>query len=288
MAPVCSAFGLDIVDVTYQPGRRLLDTLYVLESYRVILLQRPPNLYLSQYEEFDSTCGPGRFSKDSLLDGVVSLFTPGSSVNRDTVSRNSLITLAVLSIYTWPAALRSANLDRRNSVWKTEFVELALNSWIQAQPKDVDFSSSVLFHMTNISLHANIKLLQCFAHTSVDSRARNPNNMIACNLRDWAASEEFDVAIWHAHALLRGAKQAIDGSLRHTTSVEVQLSTSEPPHLPYGIYFASLVLWCGSVVGKKDQAADATSVVELGIQLLSGLKVRIAELLKSALRELSA
>ena len=56
---------------------------------------------------------------------------------------------------------------------------------------------------------------------------------------------------------------------------------SEPPHLPYCLYFSVLVNW---LVEDSQEACDAT--LRAGTQLLSGLKAHVAKLLGSALYEL--
>ena len=269
--------------------RLLFESLYLLESFHVVLLQHSSSITLAQFEPPCANDDKTSYPLRQVRDVVVELFNPSASFDRiGVLGITSIPTLAAIAIYASPAILRSTETDRETSLWRADFVELALDRWIKAQSGDLDISVLALFHMTHIGIHANIKLLQCFAHAPTDSPARASTNSIISSLRRWTASSDYDHAVWHSEALLKQTKRGIvERSSRRVRASAVESSLSESPQLPVGIYFSCLVLWCGSVITQPDDSLKAQSIVELGIQILSGLKIRIAELLRNVLREFS-
>ena len=256
-----------------------------------MILQRPPTLSWTYVN--DSCDETGYESPTRRICGLVeSMTTPGCRLDLKDMGESSLASLAALSVFFWPVMPRSVEDPDRSSTWKADFAEMACDRWFRAQPADLDWSSFVLYHLMNINLHANLNLLQNFAHSAPNSTVRSDKGKISKSIHSWVHSRHHSIAKWHAESLISHTKNALAAQGRRnaqTSSRTTKSSTAdfmhEPPHLPYGIYYATLILWCASIV-KNNNRMEGTVHLALGAQLLSSLRMRIAQLLESILKEL--
>lgn len=284
---------------------RLLESLTILECYRVLIMQRPP-LFPWGYKSFISR-GPTDGSESRcLLDLFRAIIIPDSVVDASAMKKYSLASLASLACFLWPAAPLplAEELDGGVSnpgIWKADFVGLACDSWLREQAPDVNPSSIILYHLVNIALHSNFGLLRIFAHPQAGPATCDSNrNATSKLIRVWAQSIHHDIAKGHAEALLSCAENALNVSFMSTTqegnrfqqglSTDSSLScrlfplsglpapTLESPHVPYAVYYATLVLWCGAAVLNEGPVPGNYYLIR-GSQILSRQRIRIAHLL---------
>jgi hypothetical protein len=151
----------------------------------------------------------------------------------------------------------------------------------------------VLYHMANINLHANIGLLQRHARSIAKVDHALLNSQVFTSVQKWLSSRHYDVAVWHAERLLRItiSIMGIDHwALSDPRSSEgppnARTFASQPPHLPFCVYFASLVLWYGRLDSGQGRLRR-NSHIDAGIRLLFHLEVQVAKYLGNALFELT-
>ena len=239
----------------------LNDATRMLESYRVLFLLLPPSITTT----VDTT-------RDQNLR---QLLTPGDSTIESVVP-----SIAALSSLAWMAGA-SYRLDREAQLWRSEFIELALDRWIRSgDPETQQLSQILLYHMTHIFLHSDLVALQRFAMGFATS---NQQNSIPGAIYTWAKSRDFAIAKWHASKILAPAKKAFIAAQTRSRD-RSKPNQREPPHLPYCVYFAVLVGWYEGLISGNEEAREAS--ISEGAQLLFGLRVRVAKLLGAALYEL--
>jgi hypothetical protein len=174
--------------------------------------------------------------------------------------KHSLSTLGSLSGYLWPATSLSESINDLNheisqnpSLWKSDFVEMACNTWLRSQ-KEVPLPTLVVYHHINTMLHANLVLLQRFAHSSPSSAARDPQkSAIAKAICSWIHGRDYEIAHWHAEQLIASLELAIVVSKSTTGQPDSRLAvlpsypppeaarpTFEAPHTPYAVYVCDL------------------------------------------------
>jgi len=99
----------------------------------------------------------------------------------------------------------------------------------------------------------------------------------------------FAVAIWHAQAMLSMVQENVgmpeDISKRTATSTSSR-PMSEPPRLPYCIYFSTLIAWYGEFENSGYRSLARDACIKQGIRILGRLKKRVARVFILALREL--
>ena len=271
-----------------------MESLYVLECYHVILLLRPPVSHIRSDFEAWHHASPSS-SSSGIKDVVTALFTPGSSVNHPCRHQDNIVVLSTISIMAWPVFPRGLIASQNSTLWKPEFIELALNDWAQNQGPCVDWSALLLYHLIHISLNSNISLIQRFAHSPTKSPFRARSGKAFACIEQWQQNSHYPVAKWHALSILRRVKDAMSASQKRPSDTLGDVTAGsgngrslilpEAPHLPYCVYHAGLVLWCGSIVSAEEKTSNAPSI-DTCSQLLSGMRVRVAELLEGILREL--
>ncbi|KAK5242186.1 hypothetical protein LTR40_012878, partial [Exophiala xenobiotica] len=158
------------------------------------------------------------------------------------------------------------------------------------------------YHMMNIMLHANLTVLQSFAHSPPGSAARDPKKSLAAReMHAWTQDRQYKIARWHAEQMI----VSVEGAFTSTAKTDQQgsqqppsrssFTASEPrrlpheaPHVPYAIYYATLVLWCGAVIEERGgaQPASVQAPIARGERILSLHKVHIAQLLARVLNEI--
>ncbi|KIW62192.1 hypothetical protein PV04_10390 [Phialophora macrospora] len=288
----------------------LLESLYILDCYRVILMYRPPCFPWRHTNSFAHTASPDDRMTDLLgYPAALTDIDQPSDINNN--GKNSLSTLGSLSGYLWPATSLSESIGLPNdpnrevsqnpSLWKSDFVEMACNTWLRSQ-KEVPLPTLVVYHHINTMLHANLVLLQRFAHSSPTSAARDPQKgAIAKAICSWIHGRDYEIAHWHADQLIASLELAVVASkstaghpgsrptvLPSYPPPEAARLTFEAPHTPYAVYYASLVLWCGELTGDPSNSTAAAAKAHLvrGEMILSAHKARIAQLLARVLIEI--
>ncbi|KAK5227824.1 hypothetical protein LTR47_008395 [Exophiala xenobiotica] len=287
---------------------RLLEALYILDCYRVIIMQRPPSLSWQHVHAFRQTSSPT--SQVARLYQQVLRLTDGGLTGAPAVGNDiSLGSLASLTSHLWPAMYPRQNRYGADSVsveslslWKPDFPELACSTWLQSQGECVNFSCLAAYHMMNIMLHANLTVLQSFAHSPPGSAARDPKKSLAAReMHAWTQDRQYKIARWHAEQMI----VSVEGAFTSTAKTDQQgsqqppsrssFTASEPrrlpheaPHVPYAIYYATLVLWCGAVIEERGgaQPASVQAPIARGERILSLHKVHIAQLLARVLNEI--
>lgn len=277
----------------------LLDSLYVLDCYRVCILQRPPSLLWRHLENLRQS-RPLDVTSCSIRDLVTTLVNPGFKVNDTALEKHSLGALSGLAPFLWcsmPIAL--ADRDTRQSLLISDFTELAIDKWYRSHRNAIGVAALVLYHLMNIAAHTNFLLVQNYAHLSSASGTSKKNETFyeACILR-WVRSRHYEIAKWHAEKLLDTVKDARCTNLRAgaDSSQNEAGQTSKLPspealaqtniaHVPYAVYYATLVLWCGAAANNGKDAPTTLSCLTRGRNLLSLQTLRIAAVMEHVLRD---
>lgn len=303
----------------------LSEALDIIDNYRSILLQRPP-CFLSLD---DTNCRPLQRMHHRSASELTSLMTPVGAFG---LKSGTLRNIAVIGAYTWLVGPRGGQFEICcPQLWRPEFVELALERWMDAacsssdcEPAQIpvsvasrpqhpgtdqthNLSKLLLYHLAYINLHSNLVVLQRFAHRVVAAAASpGPNSRSSTSLLDeqkdvvsqaiqsatGGGLTNFQTALWHAKSLMRIAKEAIAPTHTGTISSSSGMSSSskslnEPPHLPFCMYFATLIIWYGewrNDGGGTEHSRDAC--VDVATHLLDRLRISVARVMAIALREL--
>ncbi|KIW92100.1 uncharacterized protein Z519_07084 [Cladophialophora bantiana CBS 173.52] len=287
---------------------RLLETLYILEGYRVIIMQCPPSLPWHHPDSFAASPPPGSQVR-RLQRLVVDLTRGGSPTEPELHKKFSLASLSYLFTFLWHAKYPRQNsygvdniVIESLTLGKSDFVELACDSWLHSLGEGPEPSHLVVYHMMNIMLHTNLAILQSFAHSVPNSAARDPKKSLAAReIHGWTQSRHYKVARWHAENMLSSVEGAFVTSSNKAEAANPQqissrstFSTTEPrrlpfeaPHVPYAIYYATLVLWTGAATEEAAGSASisAQALIARGERILFLHKVHIAQLLARVLNE---
>ncbi|KAK5406889.1 hypothetical protein LTR67_002229 [Exophiala xenobiotica] len=261
----------------------VLQAAKVLDSYRVLILRRPPS--------FVDEIMAGMESKDP--DRLQSARGPcGKAVDSTSAQWHDLTKEISLS---WMASFGDGETSSP-PFWKVEFAELALHRWLserdvrEQDETPVSASQMMLFHLTQVLLHTAMRTLRRYACTAVHSAAplsklpRTPET----SPQPWANRYRYKKAMWHANAILRLADDAMTPWRRHNSSSMQCLSFAEPPHLSFCIFFATLVAWYGDIRERAKDPRAGDSVIDTACRLLLTLKAPVSESLKAMLQQLSS
>ncbi|KAH8688649.1 hypothetical protein BGW36DRAFT_442920 [Talaromyces proteolyticus] len=270
------------------------------ENVQVVLMQSRPSLSWRHAESFCQN--PTRGDSMDRLQNLVNSFTySGYPIIPANIDIYNLGSLAVLAAFSWPIMPSALdNYEPSSSIWKTDFVDLACDAWLRAQPADIKVSSLVLYHTMNIASHANFDPLQNLAHSPQGSAASEKCEKTSeSTINTWVRSRHYDIARWHAESLIDCTEKAITASMKEgasrnqhgriappSTNIERSLVVTEAPHIPYAIYYATLILWCGDILLDDNRMAGVSHLARGG-HVLSRCRVRIvqAQLLERVLKE---
>ena len=241
---------------------------------------------------------------------VAALIGPTHSIDLLATKEYSLASLAALTPHLWPVLYPSSSGTgspcdgiKNHGLWKTDFVELAGDTWLRTAGNTANSSSLAVYHIMNIMLHGNLAVLQCFAHSNPGSETRDPEkSSTGREVHAWLHGRHYSIAHWHAENLVMSVENAFIApptrakrqdarlplSLSLSSSTETARLPFEAPHVPYAVYFATLVLWCGTMAKHKTSASEVSSRAHLvrGEQILSQHRVHIAQLLAAVLEEI--
>ncbi len=274
----------------------MLEALCILDCYRVVIVMRPPNMLWHGLRSIINNSAP-----DSELQMLHLRLK--NAVNRNvTLPANDMqdscmAPLAFLASNVWRAAYSresaypdQGTLEGALSMGKPDFAELACDDWLRGQSPHavVDPSHLAIYHMMNIVMHANLTVLQTFAHAPSDSPHRvGDKSAVVPELRTWIHGRHYDIAQWHAERLIsavEGALPSNDSTASAPNLREERRLPFETPHVPYAIYYASLVLWCkDAILHLKSSSAQVKAPIVRGERLLLLHKVHVAQLLARVL-----
>lgn len=286
----------------------LLESLYILDCYRVIIMQCPPSLSWHHSDSFARAVNPSSRIHD-LHRRVAEIVDGGRTITPNSGSEFSLASLACASVFLWPVIYPRQNrygvsnlVVESFSLWKRDFADLACDTWLRLHGQDADVSHLTIYHMLNIMLRANLTVVQSFAHSAPGSPARDPEKGLAAReVQLWTRSPQYKFARWHADHMIAAIEGAfttpVDRSERpglerfstpaSSSATEAQQLPFESPHTPYAIYFATLIIWCGVMTDQDDFSTSLATqaAITRGERLLSLHRIHIAQLLARVLND---
>lgn len=274
----------DTDDHTQRELAYLTESLHVLDSYRVLLLSRPPcllsssDLTVEMAQAFPSDHRRSMASLESIMTPIAPL----------SASFATLQNLARLSAYVWMSSPRGQESARHTQAWKAEFIELGLERWMYAKslsPEDVGLSELLIYRLAYINLYSNLSLLQRYAHVFIDPVTCAAQDKNFDGIQAWVNGHDYSVVQWHAEATLRLIKNNIPTPYRRHHPPLQTSRCFEPPHLPYCIYFATLIVWYGGISPKSSNISRNYSI-EMATQLLERLEAPVSKVVSAALCEL--
>lgn len=284
-------------------GSRLLNSLYTLEMYRTVLLQRPPNLHpsvenfgLGEDESVASEM-PRDHRNISVVDGarlLMCLLSPHKSSQGNITDLNGHFTLCSLAVFSWQSQWRPSGLTPTAPLWKRELLELALHRWkdqILTRSKKLEPWMELFFHMIFVNLFSSATHIHSLIRSQVSGESRT--GPLFQVLLAWRRSSDADKAMYHAHAILRLAKSTImlkpeESTPSDSASTADSSNVSEAPHIATCVYMASLTLWTAAICREPPDTALLHSSVEKGVEILWWLNLGVSKVLSNVLRHLSS
>ena len=267
-------------------AKLLSEAVRVLDCYRVLLLQRPPSFACES--QLDSHRTSQVLKLHSLSSGgLISTLSASDFLGLPIADTHYLVTI---TCYSWMTSQQEIENSLHSPLWNREFVELALKQWIEAKTckeepsRPLPASEMLLYHLTQTSLHSNLNNLQRLTQVDMQSIQRPQKGEASEAIQGWKNSRHFNIASWHAKAILHIAQDGMARPRRYSALEKETACFVEAPHLPLCIYFATLIMWFGEASGKNLSAGDAP--LEAGAQLLFRLRVPVSKLLGNALSEL--
>ncbi|KAK3673517.1 hypothetical protein LTR78_006751 [Recurvomyces mirabilis] len=281
----------------------LVGALYILDSYRVTIMLRPPLLPWWGIESLLASSTPKR-ELSVLLSRAQHLWRMHPPIKDLSSDPPGLAILCSFAPHVWRIMYAQHNADAGEDMLLStremghpSFAEMACDHWLHAQPDTVQSSHLAVYHMMNIILHANVKTLQTFAHSPSDSHTRDQKrSMVAREVHRWAHDRDCKNAEWHARRLMAVIEMSVmHWSPGNTLGKETSSSqgiptpeTYESPHVPYAVYFAAIILWCIGVVGEKAVTeTELRAPIIRAERLLLLHKMHVAKNLIRALRSIS-
>lgn len=244
------------------------------------------------------------------LHNLVAQITDGGRTTISTAGRESCLgNLACASVFLWPVIYPRQNrygvsnlVVESFSLWKRDFADLACDTWLRVHGQAADVSQLTVYHMMSIMLRANITVVQSFAHSAPGSAARDPKTGLAAReVQLWTRSPQYKFARWHADHLLGAIEHSFSPLTDRPESLGLNQFPGRPspkstdphhisfesPHMPYAIYFATLIVWCGAMGDEHNNSASLATqaAITRGQRLLSLHKIHIAQLLARVLHD---
>ncbi|KAJ5218215.1 uncharacterized protein N7498_000314 [Penicillium cinerascens] len=278
----------------------LLESLYALDLYRVVIVQRPPMNQSYRTDNWNSSIKSSEMA--GFLDLADALSTPGAAIENPIMRKHHFGALASLSAFVWPALRTRSELGHpENPLWNVDFAVACCDKWLRGQGSNNGSSSLVMYHTTSLMLHVDILLLQRFAtrHSDIESQGQDLSGPFKA-LRTWAHSEAHQAALWHARSIFHYIETIYDRTLHRNSqalpvdsstarivgiegsSVSRRLTIAEAPHVPYATYFATIVL-CTSAALMQGPDPEFTAYLTKGKHFLSQSRLCIAKLLSRVL-----
>ncbi|KAK4502775.1 hypothetical protein PRZ48_006201 [Zasmidium cellare] len=265
---------------------RLLEALYIIDCYRVIIMNRSPALV------WRSVARIGLEQQSGGLVAQVASRVADLANGTGECETMDLASLCSLASHLWPVTRARLNAYREDNMrvdsicqTKADFVEEACQRWMLNRSRSTQEGQAELLctcsHMMVIMLHANLTILQLFAQSAPGSSVRDTEKGgVAKEVYAWVQSYHYEAAAWYAEKLVDTVEIALGRS-------QAQQLQFEAPHVPYAIYYASLVLWCKSFKAQTSTAcSESRAPLVRGERLLSLHRMHVAQLLARILNEL--
>lgn len=296
--------------------KAVLETVQILECYRVVLMQRPPMLNSLDFEEglfpvSDSPPQPRGPRKTAsvltLLDSFTSLSRLKNPIEDHTTSMQSLCALSLLqpngqTLFRRPSTDEGTTGSEVSSKSSTIFFEIAMQNWLSSHSVSIQPGTLMLYHMIHLSMYTSFASTERVANDYLMRRkqsqtgAASSSHQISLDGRgelpgSGQAHCELQVkASWHAEKILTIAESmkpelCIDSSQRvHLSLTSRAAREGEITHRNHAIYYASIILWNLSVDGS--QKSIDSNALRRGIALLSLSPSRIASVFRQTLQRL--
>jgi hypothetical protein len=279
---------------------RLFEAVQIFDCYRVVIMTRPPSLMSHLLGKVPSSLGT-EFEAVRTRAGILVQHRASSDTAHQ--QSTSFPALTSLAVHLWPAMYSRQNHYKGEDVLveglhsgNADFVESALERWYQVYPQGSPscYSDHIVYHMMHIMLHTNVTILQIYAQSAPGSFARDPTkSTTAREVCAWIKDHHYVCASWHAEQLTALVENNIQANSDNRTTrrsmnslVEGRRLAYEAPHVPYALYYASLILWCrGAVTSEKTASAQTRAPLVRGERILSLHKLHAAQLLASVLGE---
>lgn len=281
IARCMDVLAADITREQHYQIRMVLQAVKVLDSYRVLILRRPPS--------FTDERMAGMKPKDSdhLLSATSLLREKTDSTFAQWRDLTNVVSLS------WMPSFGDGQTSPP-PLWKVEFIELALHRWLvlgDVHEQDETPSSAsqmMLFHLTQVLLHSSIRTLRRYCCAAVHGAAplSELQKTPEISPQPWANVYRYKKAIWHANAILRLANDSITPWRPQNPSSMQCLSFAEPPHFSFCIFFATLVAWYDNIRERPKDPRAGDSVIDTACRLLLALKAPVSESLKAMLQQL--
>lgn len=232
---------------------------------------------------------------DSIRHLLTTISNPGFHVDSENLKEFSLAALSALSPFLWPTMpLAPAGIESARTLSEPEFVELATDKWLRSHESPADPAARILYHLMNIAMHTNLLVVQNYAHLPLSGETfdkdRDPYH---ASILRWVNGRHYQIAKWHAERTLECVEtESSLGSREDSNSLRHKGADRVPPtgpidiaHVPYAIYYATLVLWCGTAVHETRNDLGKLSYLTRGRNILGRQKLRIATLLDRVLSQ---
>ncbi len=185
-----------------------------------------------------------------------------------------------------PFTHRSSN----KTLWSSSFIELALNSWVNAHEHLPSNGMMLLFHVIHVNMFVSVPMVQNLVvaylkrcgSSKKNSGLRRPEARTVGRLPEELALKEIFLdsqsrgkAIWHARRMLHLAEQSfeamngspnngdhhgrVNGNGREADVMKnPNLDETEPPHFSHCVTIAVLVLWSDAMLvsGQNEQVSS--------------------------------
>lgn len=260
----------------------LLHSALTLECYRATFFQLPPRM-------------SSRLSRTLLENsglGTTCLWQLSAVLSKRQQLRGGVdrILLALSALITPRFIPNNEEPESENELWRTDFAHLALNNL--GVTADLPLSDVLLYHMVNISLHISLNTLQCLARCKVGDATDTTKALLTRHVKRLHSTRYGEIARWHATRIVLKAQNHFSGQTKATAAVPSHSSSKErsshlalgAPHVPYSIYYATLVLWSAAAVNDNSQM-ERELLLRTGSHVLSSLTLRVARVLAGALLE---
>ena len=275
----------------------LTDTMYLLECYRVVLLQLPVRFYPTTLLGGISTVGENvEDDRQSLLRAMTTYDLPDMRIETPEVSMQGLCSLALLASHgrqlpgSLLALLKSPTDVSSNHSgcmgWQQEYIELALQKWNALHTTPPTASAQLLFHLIQLNLYCSfaevermwrasdkdkVNVTQAHAaHQDLSSQFEMDLDMsnsetVLVLKRCFNTSENLDKAVWHANRMLDIAADfelasfsQCNGQI-HLRQEASKAQGGEPIHFAHAVYHCTMVLRTSSLLQKSFQQGEVAS-----------------------------
>lgn len=146
-------------------------------------------------------------------------------------------------------------------------------------------------------MHANLLAVRNYAQLHATSSKQDRTKGSCYHLISrWVGGRDYEIAAWHAERVLECVENSVDADSKGVVQARHGQSQQFPApadpskvdivHVPYSVYYATLVLWCGATVVDESNLITRQSCVRRGRDILKQLKLRIATVLEGVLRGL--